>query len=175
MHKKIIGLVPGAMKPFHRGHYFLISMALKECDEVIVYTSTKDRLPIQGSKMKQAWENIICPRLPPNVKVNFVKSPIGSVFLYLYDDAQNGIQYRIYGGTEDLQRFETQAMNKRYPNLDIVNTAQECPENYDRANNPAKGEWVRNTILAGDHQKFREYLPDILKNSSKKYFKILTK
>ena len=40
---KIIGLVPGGMKPFHAGHNFLVQNALSECDEVYIFTSPKDR------------------------------------------------------------------------------------------------------------------------------------
>ena len=59
-----IGLVPGAMKPYHAGHHYLTRQAIKECDRVIIITSEKDRKSISGSNMKKAWENLIIPLLP---------------------------------------------------------------------------------------------------------------
>ena len=47
-----IGFVPGAMKPFHAGHNHLIQRALVECDQVIVFTSLKDRGIIKGERIK---------------------------------------------------------------------------------------------------------------------------
>ena len=72
MLKEIIGLVPGAMKPFHKGHYFLISKAIEECDKVLIYTSGGDRGFIKGKQMRLVWDNLIIPK--PNNAI-ILKSP----------------------------------------------------------------------------------------------------
>ena len=78
----IIGLVPGAMKPYHAGHHYLVEQAMKECDRVIIFTTAKDRNGISGIKMAFAWTNLIIPLLQ-NVEVEFVISPIRAVWEFL--------------------------------------------------------------------------------------------
>jgi len=167
---KIIGLIPGAMKPFHAGHNYLVQSAIAECDEVILWTSTKDRDSIKGKNMQKVWTDIIQP-LVPSLNVRFVKSPIGAVFDYLYDDSKVENVHRIYGGTEDADRFSKAPMIQRFPLLSIINVAEAYPELNNRIG--AKGEWVRDAIKAGNHEKFRSYLPDFLKPHAKEYLKIL--
>ena len=168
-----IGFVPGAMKPFHAGHNHLIQIALSECDRVIVFTSVKDRDVIKGENMYRAWQELIVPLLPNHLEVIAVKSPIGSVYDYLEHDGKSEIAYRIYGGTEDIARLGKARMIQYYPHLNVVNVAEETPEAFTRGVVHAKGSWVRNAIKAGDHEKFRSFLPDFLKPHAKEYLKIL--
>ena len=173
---KIIGLIPGAMKPFHAGHNYLVQLATTECDEVILWTSAKDRDNIKGKNMQKAWTQIIQPLLP-EVNVRFVISPIGAVFDYLYDDPSTQNEYRIYGGADEATRFSSTSMIQRFPELSIVNVAEIHPERMIRgvgyAGKPAKGEWVRDAIKARDHEKFRSFLPDFLKPHAKDYMSTL--
>tara|TARA_B100001250_G_scaffold154773_1_gene132968 strand:+ start:864 stop:1409 length:546 start_codon:yes stop_codon:yes gene_type:complete len=175
LENKIIGLVPGAMKPFHKGHHFLIKEAVKDCDEVIVYTTTKNRDNIYGQRMKLAWTSLIHPNLPSSVSIEFVSSPIGSVFEYLYDGTSKDRIYRIYGGTEDIHRFSKRIMIQRFPDLQVTNVAEDTPEIFTRDQTPAKGEWVRNAIRTKDIQRFKEYLPEFLKPLARNYLEILTR
>ena len=174
---KIIGLIPGAMKPFHAGHNYLVQSAITECDEVILWTSTKDRDTIKGKNMQKAWIQIIQPLLP-KVDIRFVTSPIGAVFDYLYDDPTIENEYRIYGGAEEAVRFSSTSMIQRFPELTIVNVAETHPETMIRgvgyAGKTAKGEWVRDAIQAGDHDKFRSFLPKFLQQHAREYLAILT-
>jgi len=68
-------------------------------------------------------------------------------------------------------------MIQRFPELSIVNVAEIHPERMIRgvgyAGKPAKGEWVRDAIQAGDHDKFRSFLPKFLKPHAEKYLTIL--
>jgi len=176
----IIGLVPGAMKPYHAGHHYLVERALVECDEVIIFTTLKDRKEISGLKMKAVWEKIIIPNLPSNVKVEFVVSPIGSVFQLIEWEniACTNAEYRIYGGSEDSSRFSSKYINDRWPfsGKRFTNVANEASSMYLRGigSSPmAKGEWVRNAIQVEDLDKFRSLLPEFLQPYSRKYFKYL--
>ena len=173
---KTIGLIPGAMKPFHAGHNYLVQSAINACDEVILWTSIKDRDNIKGKNMQKAWIQIIQPLLS-KTDIRFVTSPIGAVFDYLYDDPAIENEYRIYGGAEEAARFSSASMIQRFPELTIVNVAEVHPELMIRgvgyAGKPAKGEWVRDAIQAGDHDKFRSFLPKFLKPHAKEYMRIL--
>ena len=72
---KTIGLIPGAMKPFHAGHNYLVQSAINECDEVILWTSIKDRDNIKVKNMHKAWTEIILPLLP---KLAFLRSSVSN-------------------------------------------------------------------------------------------------
>ena len=170
---KTIGLVPGAMKPFHAGHNHLIKTAIEECDHVIVFTSTKDRGIINGNKMLDVWDKLILPLLPQKIEVIAVRSPVRGVYDYLEWNRQPERAYRIYGGTEDIGRLSKARMLQYYPNLNVVNVAESSPESFTRDVVHAKGECVRNRIQAGDSNKFKSYLPAFLKPHAKEYLDIL--
>ena len=168
-----IGFVPGAMKPFHAGHNHLIQRALEECDKVIVFTSLKDRGIIKGAKMYKAWQDIVIPLLPNHIEVIGVRSPVGSVYEYLEWNGDTTTSYRIYGGTEDIARLSNARMKQYHPKLNVINVAESEPESYTRDVVHAKGEWVRNSMQAGDLKEFKSYLPAFLKPHAKRYLDIL--
>ena len=168
-----IGFVPGAMKPFHAGHNHLIQRALIECDQVIVLTSLKDRGVIKGERMFKAWQELIIPLLPEHIEVVSVKSPVGSVYDYLEWNGHVTHQYRIYGGTEDIGRLSSIRMLQYFPDLNVVNVAESDPESFTRDVVHAKGEWVRNSIQAGDLNLFKSYLPAFLKPRAQEYLDML--
>ena len=168
-----IGFVPGAMKPFHAGHNYLIQKAIAECDKVIVFTSLKDRGIIKGDSMYKAWQEIIVPLLPNHVEVIGVRSPVGAVYDYLEWNGDPSTSYRIYGGTEDIARLSNARMLQYYPKLTAMNVAESEPESFTRDVVNAKGEWVRNSIQAGNLKEFKSYLPDFLKPHAKSYLEIL--
>ena len=169
----IIGLVPGAMKPYHAGHHYLVEQAQKECDHVIIFTTAKDRKGISGLAMMNAWKTIIQPRL--DAEVRFVVSPIRAVYEYL-EKSDTGNTYRIYSGTEDLSRFSNKQLNKYCQHLNVCNVAEDNAAQFLRGvgDSPmAKGEWVRKAIEKGDFQAFQEYLPSFLKPYAEEYLSIL--
>ena len=168
-----IGFVPGAMKPFHAGHNHLIQRALEECDKVIVFTSLKDRGLIKGERMYKAWQEIVIPLLPNHIEVIGVRSPVGAVYDYLEWNGNISNSYRIYGGTEDIARLSNARMIQYYPKLNVINVAESEPESFTRDVVHAKGEWVRNSIQAGNLKEFKSYLPAFLKPLAKEYLSIL--
>ena len=90
---------------------------------------------------------------------------------------QNGDRtkaYRIYGGTEDIARLSNARMLQYYPHLNAINVAESEPESFTRDVVHAKGEWVRNSIQAGNLKEFKSYLPAFLQPHAKKYLDILT-
>lgn len=173
---KTIGLVPGGMKPFHAGHNFILQEALRECDEVILFTTVKDRGIIKGANMKRAWLDLIQPLLPRLDTVTFVKSPVGAVYQYLQDEGVPDNEYRIYGGVEEVNRFRPEYIAKNYPDLTIVQPAAEDPQKYSRSTAtgvPVSGTKTRKAIEAGNFELFKSYLPHFLKPHAKEYLRIL--
>ena len=174
-----IGLVPGAMKPYHAGHHFLVEKALKECDKVFILTTIKDRGALSGESMSTAWKEVIIPNIGNRVVVSFTKSPIGSVYEIIEaEEIENsGNTFRIYGGTEDVARFNMNKIHQKYPNAapNFTNVAAEEASSYVRSvSTPkAKGEWVRDALKYNNLEKFKSQMPECLKNHAERYMEIL--
>lgn len=176
-----IGLIAGAMKPFHAGHDVLVEKACSECDQVLIFTSHKSRDNIAGMQMVKAWIDIIIPQmelLGRNVELRLCNSPIGSIFEYLEDENEDNSQhvYRIYQGLEDRARFSPDTIKKYCPWLNVELPAYEDADSYDRTKNTevyAKGELVRQSLSNGDYVAFKTYLPSWLGDNGMQYFNIL--
>ena len=123
--------------------------------------------------MYKAWQQLIIPLLPNHIEVIGVKSPVGSVYDFLEWNGDTNKAYRIYGGTEDIARLSNARMLQYYPHLSAINVAESDPESFTRDVVHAKGEWVRNSIQAGDLNKFKSYLPAFLKPHAKSYLDML--
>ena len=176
----IIGLVPGAMKPYHAGHHFLTMAALAECDSVIILTTTKDRGPISGMVMLQIWETYIIPNLPAGITVQFTNSPVGEVYDILDRENENPTkhEYRLYGGTEDLARFPADYVGRQYPNVAarFTNVAQSDSASFLRGvgDSPmVKGAWIRKALELGDVTKFTSMMPKFLQPHAEDIFNML--
>lgn len=126
---KTIALIPIAGKPLHLGHWKLIEKAAAENDNVVVYTSSSDRLrkgefPIYGDDFIQIWSDILIPALPKNVKVRFVDSPIRSVLhelgwfeQRLTQDAAGVPIVNLYSDKDDIETNFKDEDLKKYPAL----------------------------------------------------------
>jgi len=85
-----IGIVPMSAKPYHAGHDGLIKLACFECDEVVIFVSTADRVrkgeyPIMASVMRKLWDDVILASLPEKVFVQFVANPVSAVYELIGD------------------------------------------------------------------------------------------
>ncbi len=182
----IIGIVPGAMKPYHAGHHYLVETALKECDIVNILTTRKTRKGISGDSMYEVWQHYIIPHListySEKINVNFVISPIRTVYEdyieRLERDGYDGNTYRIYGGSEDSGRFHSSTLGKKYPTAmkHVINVAEEKSEQFQRGSGKspqAKGEWIREALIKNDKSQFKLMMPGFLKNVSNDIMEIL--
>ena len=176
-----IGLVPGAMKPYHAGHHFLVESALRECDKVVIFTTVKDRDDLSGANMQLAWNELIIPNIEGNVEVSFIKSPVGSVYevIEAENESPTSDTYRIYGGTEDVKRFNMTRISARYPNTAgrFVNVAAEGKASYLRGDGTpkAKGSWARAALQISDKLTFKAQLPKFLQPHAQRYMEILSR
>ena len=183
----IIGIVPGAMKPYHAGHHYLVESAINECDKVTILTTKKARKGISGDSMYEVWQEYIIPHLrleygEDRVNVRFVVSPIRTVYEdfieRLETEGPDGHDYRIYGGTEDNNRFGSLALMKKYPIAAayIVNVAEEKSGDYLRGKGKspvAKGEWIREAIKTKNESRFQLMMPTFLQGFSKEIIELL--
>jgi hypothetical protein len=82
-----IGLVPMSAKPYHAGHDALIRLAQQECEQVVVFVSTSDRVrkgefPVRADVMRKLWVDIV-ETLPEDISVVFVPNPVSAVYEFI--------------------------------------------------------------------------------------------
>ena len=162
-----IGLVSGGFKPYHKGHHFLVTKAAAENDKVIIITSVKSRDDMEGSAMRQVWEEIIMPLMPlPNVELEIAVSPVGTTFEYL-DNLEAGLLEKgtvlnIYGGYRDIRkRFGDEYMYSKYPKSMANETIMRSPVTRGKDSPKCSGESMRECM--GNLAQFRDGLPEFLK------------
>lgn len=177
MKKLTIGLFPGAMKPFHQGHWEVLKRALNECDKVFVYTSFKRREGLGGMEWGSIWEDFIIPAMPMKDKLEFKMCvvPVGEVYDHLEFANENyqGNIYRIYGGTEDKSRYKN--LDIKFPNITTINVADEQELGYQRGigTMDISGTEMRRSLINDDREMFQKGCPEFL--NSEEYFSILKK
>ena len=96
---------------------------------------------------------------------------VGHSFLYPLLSHRRIIHiYAARRGARDDLHAETLGV---VPHLNAINVAESDPESFTRDVVNAKGEWVRNSIRAGNLKEFKSYLPAFLKPLAKEYLSIL--
>lgn len=124
--RKTIGVLGGAFKPFHAGHFAAVEKIAKENDEVVVFASNKDRVkkgefPLLWTNMQKVWDMYLLKIMPSNVQVSFVANPITATYEMLDaadKDPNNHNSYVIYASIEDLtSRFSNEKLAKYFPRL----------------------------------------------------------
>jgi cytidyltransferase-like protein len=116
---KTIGLVPMSAKPFHNGHWWLIGVAAKENDEVVVFVSLSDRkrpgeISLLGSDMEKIWKDHLEGIMPSNVRIEYGGTPVRKVYSMIGGAATQAVEtgveapvtYRVYSDKKDtLQNY----------------------------------------------------------------------
>jgi len=157
-----IGLIGVSGKPFHVGHYMMITKAAKECDRVELFVSLSDRkrpgeLPILGSDMKKIWEEHLEAVMPDNVTVHYGGVPVRSIWEILgnADEQGSSDEFIIYADQDDLStRFTDKSLNKYSGNL--MANGQIILSATERAFSGTK---MRQMLASGDKEGFKEKLP----------------
>jgi hypothetical protein len=153
-------------KPFHAGHAAIIALAARECDEVHLYISTRDRarpgeVPILGADMAKLWKQTIEGTLPRNVKVTYGGSPISNVWKELgaANEVRSGNDYVIYSDPVDLtSNFEERLLNKYCGELYASGHIRLRP--VDRSSTvEVSGTRMREFLAKGDKENFTKFLP----------------
>jgi len=182
---KSIALLPIAGKPLHIGHWKLIERAANENDNVVVYTSTIDRMrkgefPIYGDDFVQIWSDMFIPSLPKNVKVKFVDSPLRAVMheigwfeQRLSQDAASVPVINLYSDKEDVEtNFKQEDLNK-YPELLKANKINKVGVERTSTVN-VSGTKMREFLQNNDKASFIKYLPPVSTKDKEQIWNILS-
>lgn len=180
-----ISLIPIAGKPFHIGHWKLIEIASQNNDRVVVYLSVKDRkrskeIFVSGKDSMLLWKNIYLKYLPKNVKIEFVDSPVQSLFYELqWLDQQSGpdnlqkVKVNLYSDESDIEsNFPIDRIQKYTPNNSNIINRIGVPRN--RTVN-ISGTQMRRFIEDGDDKSFKRYLPPVSDNEKNIIWDMMSK
>jgi len=173
-----IGVVPGSFKPYHDGHHKMIEIASRENDIVYVIVSLSDRIrpneaPIQGSQMRDIWNDHLIQILPENAKENLSLLPLGQtpvriVYEMLEDEAESNSRnvFSIYSDPRDINRYSLKSLIKTIPE-DFVksNIVKRSVSMEETAN--VRGTDMRMWMQTRNKEKFMSGLPESLEESSK--------
>ena len=167
-----VGLVPIAGKPVHIGHWKLIEAAARENDRVVVYTTFKDRnepgeFPIKGSDFVYFWHDFFIPKLPANVIVKFVDSPVRAILheigWFEQSTTQDGAPVPIvnlYSDASDiLTNFKDTDLSK-YPTIFASGKLNRVGINRNNTVN-ISGTKMREFLQTRDKTSFFNHLPPI--------------
>jgi len=166
--KKIVALYGGGFKPPIGGHFEVVDEALKqypEIDELIILVGSGERNGISQAEAILIWE-IYQNYLPPKVKIQPSKMPIGDIYSFAKNNPQD-IIYWIIGKREGADDDEK----------DIIDRAKALKKNPEKYNNldlkvvttQDEGMRGRNAREAAKKGKlyFTPFLPDILSKEDK--------
>ena len=165
---KIVALYGGGFKPPIGGHFEVVDEALKqypEIDELIILVGSGERNGISQAEAILIWE-IYQNYLPPKVKIQPSKMPIGDIYSFAKNNPQD-IIYWIIGKREGADDDER----------DIIDRAKALKKNPEKYNNldlkvvttQDEGMRGRNAREAAKKGKlyFTPFLPDILSKEDK--------
>lgn len=177
-----IAVIAMSAKPITSGHFKLITIASRECDQVRVFVSLNDRkrkneIPIFGDDMDNIWRNMIERSLPKNVKVTYVRgsTPISRVYEFLgkADKAGHDDTYVIYSDVDDIKKnFPAQSLEK-YLN-DLYLGGKLVLEPISRSETvDVSGTKMRAWLRDGDKDNFIAHLPDIIQDRGDEIWRLL--
>lgn len=153
------GLVPGAFKPLHAGHFQLIEIAAHECDQVTVFVSLSDRDAVKGATMGRVWHDLIEPALPDNVTINYGGSPVRKIYEVLGAANKNDSDdtFVIYSDPDDL-KANYSTLSKYAGNLTKNKQVILRPVSRSETTN-VSGTQMRQWLTADDKKQFMAHLP----------------
>jgi len=176
-----IGLIAGGFKPFHAGHYFLVTSAAEENGVVHLFVSTKDRSrpgqhSITWDMMKPVWK-ILKRGLPGNVKVHFSDNPTTDQFEILTAAEANESDssvYNLYADAKDIKRYDNPRIRERtlprlYSNDQLVFKPFERTAGVN-----VSATMVRQALAGGDLEAFVEMMPPPVQQYGHQIFKMLS-
>lgn len=177
-----IGLVPGSFKPYHAGHDALVRMAASENDQVLVFSSTADRMrkgeiPLYGADMQEVIDAFVRPTLPKNVSMINVGVPVAAVWekLQKAEEQKSKDAYTIYSDAEDILKYSEKSLKKYAPRL--LSNGQILTRGVTRGTETPNisGTKMREYLAAGDVENFSKMLPPGVRKHSKEIMNTLLK
>lgn len=181
-----IGLIPIAGKPVHAGHWKLIEMAAQNNDRVVVYTTAKDRnepgeFPINGSDFVYFWHDFFIPKLPSNVMVKFVDSPVRAILheigWFEQSATQDGVivpTVNLYSDASDILTNFADLDLAKHPVVFSSGKLKRVGVDRNKTVN-ISGTKMREFLQTRDRTSFFQYLPPVCRKDKITIWQVLQK
>ncbi len=170
-------------KPYHAGHDALIRLAQGECEQVVVFVSTSDRVrkgeyPVRADVMRKLWVDIV-ETLPEDISVVFVANPVSAVYEFIglrNGDTQPAMRDEkivIYSDPVDMERNFPERSLTKYGGA-LVNAKRLARRFVPRESTvDVSGTQMRAWLQHGNKAKFVANLPEGL--DAEAYWKALSR
>lgn len=176
-----IGICVIAGKPYQKGHDYLIRTASKECDQVLVFVSTLDRvrkgeMKISGLAMQKIWRDFIEKTLPSNVTVTYSANPMTSAYKELQTAEENDelCKFIIFSDEVDLNaNFADTKLQRLFPKLLGNSMLEKRPVSREDTSG-ISGTKMRAFLAQGDIASFTKGLPISIRSHAKEIVDILS-
>lgn len=176
-----VGICVISGKPYQKGHDFLVRTAARECDQVLVFVSTLDRirkgeLKISGNAMQKVWKTYIEKTLPENVIITYSANPMSSAYKELENAEKNDelTKFIIFSDEIDLDNnFSDAKLARLFPNL-IQNSALLKQPVFREDTGGISGTKMRMFLAQGDLTSFANGLPASIRSHAKEIAAMLS-
>ena len=156
-----IAIYPGAFKPPHKGHFFVVKQLVSrpDIDKVVIAVSSKDRGGVSAEQSLDVWE-LYKNLLGPKVETILIPgSPVSYVYQQVKEYPDN--QYVAVFGKEEGTRFSNL---QSIPNAEIFDAGN--ADNISATN-------FRDAIQSRNVKEVAKFLPDGV--STKQFFDAFTR
>jgi len=173
-----LGIFVVSGKPVHAGHWSVIELATKECDEVLVLTSTSGRDELPPGVMIDAWRVVLEPQFhrdyPNATLVITPDSPLGLAVDKMRDLKNVVSSFVFYADDEDsASKYSREKLDAMIRDPIVVEKFRQRP--VPRSETVSiSGTRMREFLKNDDKESFEKFVPSTLSPEMKgQYWKIL--
>lgn len=161
--KETIGMYGGSFNPLHNGHIKCIRKALTICDKLYIIVGSLPNRDIVSFEEKQNW-----------FKITFKNDMDKITFIWVKDETKDKRNYNLNSWKDDAEKIKS-IISK---NIDYIF----CGSDYNKPNNPYeicypeskiiffnREDGINSTMIRNDLEKYKEWLPEIVYSTLKKY------
>ena len=173
-----IGIFVVAGKPVHVGHWQMIDLVRRECDEALIITSTAGRDELPAGVMIDAWKAVLEPQFhsdfPNATLIISPESPLSLAVDKMRQLKDVVSKFVFYSDDEDARgKYAPAKMADNIRDPVVIEKFQQRPVPRSQTTQ-ISGTVMRQFLAAGDRESFDRFVPQTLSQEMKdKYWKIL--
>jgi hypothetical protein len=173
-----LGIYVLAGKPVHNGHWQMIDLATRECDESLIITSTAGRDELPPGSMIDAWKSVLEPQLHkdyPNATLIITsESPLSIAVGKMRQLKSVVSNFNFYSDAEDASgKYSIENLTGMIRDPGVMEKLHQ--RSIDRGETTQiSGTRMRKFLAMDDRSSFDEYVPQTLSDKQKdQYWNVL--